>query len=431
MHRPHATLPFVATLALLVGCNAYQQDRVLHLVRDQPNHDPRIRGHQWGSPRQTWVDGACFVAYAGPWGPIEPTSGTVATLQQGDRALKRLQAPMPLQPLGWWEWGRAPFQCGRDTWMAGIPAHPAWYRLCETLQPGGGMIGKKALHHPHGRLPHAEARLFKSRDLGPWHEVARFIPASPKGWIQTLLPLEDGTFLALAERLFADGALRSPLMRMHRGPDNRLVAGPLMSLDESGQAPAQDTGTLTPRGRPHILWHPGTQGLAQPSGAIWTPQGIILVGTSAIALLDPRQGQVLRVTEVGTSQDDIRACQPRPDGKLVMVIQQWGDWDSPIQRALFEHGEGNRSHEHLKGRMWAHLFAQRRPAFRGLRVNLTTGALRPQSLGFRAVLVDPSTGRMEPLELPPPPTRSTFPRLRVTPEGTPTFPERWNRLRAF
>jgi hypothetical protein len=297
---------------------------------------------------QTWVGDGYVLALGGPWGPGSPVRGRVLEARDASgRLLGSLGAPGALYDLTWWSWLHQPLQVGRETWLAGIPAHPAWKRLDEVVQAHKATWAEKRgnPNAPHWKLPQAEARLYRSRDLGPWEERARFIPATPKGWIAQVVPLGNGTFLALAERLFGDGPARSPLARLHAGSKGRLEIGELIPVDPSGVAPA------------FASWL---------RRVVWTPHALVLQGGRGCVLLDPQDGHFLRLVEL-PDQLSLVTLQPTREGGLVLAAQppweptRWWSRMRPEPRSRLDQTIANRLLSRRPpfwrgaGRRWFHL----------------------------------------------------------------------------
>jgi hypothetical protein len=216
--------------------------------------------------------------------------------------------PEPLCGLTWLDRPPRPIQIGLETWIAGIPAHPAWDRLEKNLdvkwpRESDGPHRRDDRNQPIWLIPKSQARLYRSRDFGPWQELARFLPETDKGWVSQVVPLQDGSFLAIAMESFNENGKSSPLARMYLR-DGRLVMGDLLPL-----------AATAPDGKPLRL---GTSVIR------WTAKGVLLAGFRSAALLDSRDGHLLwfldlRVVLKGRIPF-IECLQPTPSGDLVMAV---------------------------------------------------------------------------------------------------------------
>lgn len=270
---------------------------------------------------QTWTGDGYVLAPEYGWqiDRRNPTRGKVLQEYSKEGVSGRcLETPVPLNVLSNLPGlicDVAPLQLGRDTYVLGIPAHPAWNCL-----PSGsfGRLKNGASFRDFSNK--AEAKLYRSKDFGPWEEVVRLVPKTSNGQVLQIIPLGDGSFIGIARELFSVGTNYSPLARFHKGQDGKLFMGELLSLDGSGEAPAVGNGEIYHLGRGKLNWRPGCRKLAYSLRVIWTPQGLVLQSWSGLMLLNHHDGSLMHLTLMPEWMS-IYSCQPMQDGRLLALVR--------------------------------------------------------------------------------------------------------------
>ncbi len=274
---------------------------------------------------QTFIENGYVIAHDGGGRQSSKMPSIVLEEYTADgKRLRNLPPPAPLFGLGYSTWMEAPLQLGKDTYTAGIPAHPAWDLLHPDLNHGVDRVKRGTKHHLPNRHPlitKAEARLYKSHHFGPWQEIARFRMDTGWGWTKQMIPLQNGRFMGIAVGLFGKERSRSPLAIFRRDERGYLTFERLLSLDSSQELPALFEGEWDSSSCEVLHWRPTQEAFRDCKRAIWTPHGLVLTGGRGALLLDLHDGRVLNqcVLPDGFTAHE---AQPTPPGEILLWARQ-------------------------------------------------------------------------------------------------------------
>lgn len=177
----------------------------------------------------------------------------------------------------------------------------------------GAIEAEKHPHYPDALFAKVQARLYRSKDFGPWEEMARFTRETQNGRVGRIVPLADGSFLAIGS--FQEGDFRSPLARYHRDSTGTLVFVELLSLDDSGEAPA--SAKVDDHGQEKLAWRPGCELRNGIGGVAKVQAGLVLFTYKGLMLLDSRSGAFLRKVAFPEGYS-ASAFQPTREGKILV-----------------------------------------------------------------------------------------------------------------
>ena len=234
----------------------------------------------------------------------------IALGRQGQPAEElRLPGTLRWPSLSYWK--------GRS-YAYGFPPHPAWHF------PN---LGKRAWGFPPQALADAyqrsEHHLYQSTDFKSWQFLARYRPDEDHhGRIRELLPLEDGSFLAIGIFSFWEGDRVSPVARYRVDGRGHLMFERLVELGPSGIYDTIPHPTLV--GQKSTQDRPGYEGIGKwPWLIARTPEGVVLFDVGGwYFVLDNRDGHCLRQGRIPAPEGRnlrILDAEPDPEGRILVA----------------------------------------------------------------------------------------------------------------